>query len=220
MTDLNTAKIDILEEEGEGGAKVVPENQSEAVIKVEKEGKGKYFPCGLCENISRTKSSMELHMKRKHNNKVLQYTPGPTNRNVGYTWFSCKSCKVKKRTENELNIHYNTMHMSITKVLPKGTKKRPIQSYNCKDCNSTFDSFYKLTKHIREQYDGKVVKSPERKSPRTESKKSSNSNKEDVEEHSKHEEEKTDVETVTIDVKELENLQDLLTTTGQKMYNF
>ena len=51
--------------------------------KVEEKEKNKDFPCGVCENVSRTKSAKELIMKRKHNDKTIQYTPSPTNRKVG-----------------------------------------------------------------------------------------------------------------------------------------
>ena len=107
-------------------------------------------------------------MKQKHNNKSIQYTPSPSNRKIGYTWFSCKSCKVKKRTENELKVHNNNFHMSIQKIIPKDTPKRQIQSYNCEECNLTFDARHKLKKHTTEQHEGKFVKSPERKLPRIE----------------------------------------------------
>ena len=53
-------------------------------------------------------------MKRKHNYKTIQYTPSPTNRNVGYTWFPCNSFKVEKHTENKLKVHTNTFHQSDT----------------------------------------------------------------------------------------------------------
>ena len=53
--------------------------------------KNQDFPCGIFENVSRTKSAKELNMKRKHNGKTIQYTPSPTNRKVGYIWFACNS---------------------------------------------------------------------------------------------------------------------------------
>ena len=215
MTELNTTKVEIVDEDGEGSENVVLENLNEPLIKVE-EVKGKDFPCEWCDNISRTKSAKELHMKRNHNDKTIQYTPSPTNRKVGYTWFSCKNCKVKKRTENELKVHNKTVHMSNKNILPKETPKRRIQSYNCKDCNSTFDSRYKLTKHMREQHDGKVVKSPERKTPRTESKNARKAHKEELKVQGKQEESETDVKTVSPEVKELENLQDMLLQSGQE----
>ena len=59
-------------------------------------------------------------MKRKHKDKNIQYTPNPTNRTVGYTWFACNSCKVKKKcTETKLKVHINTVHASVKKIVPK-----------------------------------------------------------------------------------------------------
>ena len=109
MTDLNSTKLEILQDEGV---------ESEE-IKVGKEEKNKNFPCDECSNISRTKLAMELHMKRQHNDKRIQYTPSPLNKKAGITWFSCKSCKVKKRTENELKLHNKTVHMSVKKTIQK-----------------------------------------------------------------------------------------------------
>ena len=210
MTDLNSTKLDILEDEGA---------ESED-IKVGKEEKNNNFPSGECSNISRTKLAMELHMKRKHNDKTIQYTPSPLNKKVSLTWFSCKSCKVKKRTENELQLHNKTVHMSVKKTLQKVSIKRPIQSFNCTVCNSTFDSRYKLNRHTREQHEGKIVKSPERKSARTESKREKQADNPNIEGEEKDHIE-TDIEemrgeTITIESGELENLQEILTQTGQE----
>ena len=73
MTELNTTRLEIIEEEE--SKKVVPKNNNEV-----KEGEqNKNFPCGLCDNISRTNSSKELHLKQKHNDKTIKYTPSPTN---------------------------------------------------------------------------------------------------------------------------------------------
>ena len=60
--------------------------------------------------------------------------------------------------------------MSVKKIIPKETPKRPIQCYNCTECNSTVDTRHKLKKHTTEEHEDKFVKSPERKSPRTEPK--------------------------------------------------
>ena len=157
-------------------------------------------------------------MKRKHNDKTIQYTPSLTNWKVGYTWFACNSCKVKKCTEIELKVNTNTFHTSVKNIIPKETPKRPIQCYNCTECNSTFDARHKLKKHTREQHEGKFVKSPERKSPRTEPKtniKISNSNKEEFKEQVTAEGEEINVKIVTMDGKKLDNFQDILTQTGQ-----
>ena len=42
----------------------MPKKVDEPQKNVEEEEKSKDFPCGICENVSRTKSSMELHMKK------------------------------------------------------------------------------------------------------------------------------------------------------------
>ena len=60
-------------------------------------------------------------MKRKHKDKTIQYTPNPTNRRVGYTWFACNSCKVKIYPETKLKVHTNTVHASVKKIVPKET---------------------------------------------------------------------------------------------------
>ena len=90
MTDLNTTKLEIIECEGERSEqKEERERGEEVVSKTVDDTKKKVedFPCGLCENKSRTKSAKELHMKRKHNDKSIQYTPSPSNRKIGYTCF-------------------------------------------------------------------------------------------------------------------------------------
>ena len=44
----------------------------------------------------------------------------------------------------------------ITVDLPEA-KKRQHKSYNCPECNLTFDSKYKMNKHQKEHYDGKNI---------------------------------------------------------------
>ena len=78
--------------------------------------------------------------------------------------------------------HTSAVNTSVKKTIPKETPESPIQCYNCKVCNSTLYARHKLKKHTREQNKGKFVISPERKSPRTETKtniKISKSNKEE-----------------------------------------
>ena len=55
----------------------------------------------------------------------------------------------------------------MKKIIPKETPKIPIQCYNCTECNTTFEARHKLKKHTTEQHEGNLVKSPERKCPRT-----------------------------------------------------
>ena len=65
---------------------------------VEEEEKSNDFPCWICKNVFRPKSAKELHVKRKNNDKTIQYTLSPTNRKVSHTrksaQFSLKSLKI------------------------------------------------------------------------------------------------------------------------------
>ena len=77
---------------------------------------------------------------------------------------------------------------------------------------------HNLNKHTRQQHEGKLVKSSERKSPITELKtniKITNSNKQEFNKQDTSEG-KVNVTIVKIDMKNLENLQDLLTQTEQE----
>ena len=148
--------------------------------------KNEDFPCGISEIVSRTKSAKELHMK-KHNDKTSQYTPSPTNTKIDYTRCLSKSCKVLKRTENKPKVHTNTVHASVRNIIPKETPKRPIQ------------------------HDGKLVKSPERKSFWTEPKTikikiKCNSNKEEFNEQGTADGEEINVNIVTMAVKLNQNI--------------
>ena len=77
-------------------------------------------------------------MKRKHNNKTIQYTQSPTNMKVGYTLFAC----------NKPKVHINNVSVSVRKITP-------IQCYTCTECNSIFDARQKLKKYTREENEGK-----------------------------------------------------------------
>ena len=61
----------------------MPKKVDEPQKKVEEDKQNKNFPCGICENVSRTKSAKELHMKRIYNDKTIEYTPSPSNRIFG-----------------------------------------------------------------------------------------------------------------------------------------
>ena len=50
----------------------MPKKVDDPQKKSEEGEKRKDFPCGIRENVSRTKSSKELHMKRKHIDKTIQ----------------------------------------------------------------------------------------------------------------------------------------------------
>ena len=69
-----------------------------------------------------------------------------------------------------LKVHTKTVYASVKKIILKETYKSPIQCYDCTECNSTCYARHKLKNHTREQHEGKLVKSPGRKSPRTETK--------------------------------------------------
>ena len=108
----------------------------------------------------------------------------------------------KRRTENVLKVHTNTVHASVKKIIPKETPTSLIQCYNCTECNSTFDARHKLKKHTREQHEGKFVKTPQRKSLRTEPKtniKICNSNKEEFKEQVTAEGEEMKAKIATMD---------------------
>ena len=119
-----------------------------------KKKKNQDIPCGICENVSGTKSTKKLHVKRKHNDKTIQYTTSQTNMKVGYTWFACNRFKVERHSENEHKILTNTVHASVKKIILKETPKRPTQCYKCTEFNSTFYVRHKLRKHTREQREG------------------------------------------------------------------
>ena len=89
--------------------------------RLNKKKKSKDFPCGICENVSQTKSAKQLHEKTNHNKKTIQYTLNPINWQVGYTWLACNSCNIKTCTENELKVNTNTVHASVKKIIPKET---------------------------------------------------------------------------------------------------
>ena len=57
---------------------------------------------------------------------------------------------------------------------------------------------------MRKQHEGKVVRSPERMSPRKESQKTSISNKEKLKEQGEQQGEETNAQTVALEVKEFE----------------
>ena len=80
-----------------------------------------------------------------------------------------------------------------------------------------------MKKHNKEQHQGKFVKSRERKSPRTEPKDEENLSKSVIDkdkETNNIEKGDMDTDTVSEDVKDMQNLQDLLVQTGQENLNF
>ena len=86
---------------------------------------------------------------------------------------------------------------------PPEAKKRQHNSFNCPECNLTFDTKYKMNKHLREHNDGKTL-SPERKIAKMNHHKGNEEDPKEVEEKKK----------------ELENLQDLLLQTGKEKEEF
>ena len=89
--------------------------------------------------------------------------------------------------------HKNKAAVEIPEI-----KKRQYKNYTCPECNSTFDSKYKLGTHIKNQHQGKTL-SPERKNAKM------NHDKVNVKDYKETEKRK-----------ELENLQDLLVQTGKE----
>ena len=83
--------------------------------------------------------------------------------------------------------------------------KRQHTSYNGPQCNLTFDSKYKMNKHIKEHNDGKTL-SPERKIAKMNHHKAKEEDPKEVEMEQINAEEKK---------KELINLKDLLVQTGK-----
>ena len=53
------------------------------------------FPCQKCQRVFEKEKARDLHMKREHNTKPHQYTPGLAKRKVGRptTRFTCAECK-------------------------------------------------------------------------------------------------------------------------------
>ena len=84
-------------------------------------------------------------------------------------------------------------------------KKRQHTSYNCPQCNLTFNSRYMMDKHIMEHHDGKTM-SPKRKIAKMNHHKAKEEDPKEEEREQINAEEKK---------KELINLQDLLLQTGK-----
>ena len=70
--------------------------------------------CEKCDKTFQKKGQKDLHMKKIHNIKTMQYTPATGLRKVGRPAhrFICEKCKEKKKTESELKNNINIMHMN------------------------------------------------------------------------------------------------------------
>ena len=90
--------------------------------------------------MSRTKSGKDLHMKRKYNDKTIQFTPSPTNRKVLTPGLRVTVSRFKKAQKT----CQKSIPILLMKSIPMETPKSLIQSYNCTECNSTFDARHKL----------------------------------------------------------------------------
>ena len=158
MTELNSTTSEIIEEENEEGSETAPKKPNETEMNV-KEEKNRDFRCKLCESIFRTKSSKDLHMKRKHNDNRIQYTPSPADKRLqakidkGPLKFKCSSCEFECKSKPTLSNHRRKMHGSIGKSLAKTEpKKRQAQHFTCLECQSTFASKIQLKKHVKDQH--------------------------------------------------------------------
>ena len=165
------------------------------------------FPCDRCEKIFPKKLARALHLSKFHNIKTINYTPGIVRQNSKKRMetrqsLKCNLCSFISKTKPNMKKHVDVYHKKMSEKLQE-VKKRQHVSYTCPECNSTFDSKYKLGKHLKEQHQGKVL-SPDRKVAKMNH---NEAKEEDVEGDNINLEEKK---------KELENLQDLLVQTGKE----
>ena len=161
------------------------------------------FPCEKCERIFPKKQARALHLSRAHNIKTINYTPGIVRQNSKKHMeirlsLKCSLCSFISKTKPNLKKHIDVHHKNKIAVEVPDVKKRQHNSYNCPECNSTFDSKRKMDNHLKDQHQGKTL-SPERKVAKM--------NHEKVKAGDEEKEEKK---------KELENLQDLLVQTGKE----
>ena len=110
----------------------------------------------------------------------------------------CSLCSFIYKTKPNLKKHIDVHHKNKIAVEVPDVKKRQHNSYNCPECNSTFDSKRKMDNHLKDQHQGKTL-SPERKVAKM--------NHEKVKAGDEEKDEKK---------KELENLQDLLVQIGKE----
>ena len=162
------------------------------------------FPCDKCERIFPKKQARALHLSRAHNIKKINYTPGIVRQNSKKHMeirlsLKCTLCNFISKSKPTLKKHIDIHHKDMMTVDLPESKKRQHKSYNCPECNLTFDNEYKMNNHLKEHVSGKTL-SQERKVAKM------NHNKVKEEDPKEVEEKK----------KELENLQDLLLQTGKE----
>ena len=205
MADLNATILDTNEEDEKKHEPQEVKMESEDIVNNE------VSPCDICKKTFEKKGQKSLHMKKMHNLKTMQYTPIPRKVGRPASRFICKICKEKKKTDSELRNHMEVNHKNNSSAELQIPKKRQLHSFTCTKCNSTFDSRYKMNKHIKEQHEGKNILSPERKVAKIDQIKDGEA---EVEKGMK--EENNNKKTVTILKKEYENLHDLLVKTGRE----
>ena len=201
MANLNQTLIDVSEKE---------EKQINTPDKNENKDDTS-FPCDMCDRIFPKKFARALHLSKTHNIKTINYTPGIVRQNSKKHMeirqsLKCTLCSFISKSKPTLKRHIEIHHKDKTAVFLSEPKKRQHKTYNCPQCNLTFDSKYKMDKHMKEHSDGKTL-SPERKIPKMNHNKVKEEDPKEVERIQLNAEEKK---------KELENLQDLLLQTGKE----
>ena len=134
------------------------------------------FLCDKCPKpIPNNEAAMKLHMQRAHNIKTLQSTPRPASRSIKESSIEiktrpsikCNLCNFICKSKPSMKKHGEFFHKNRSEVCKTITRKRPMTSFNCPKCNSTFDNKNKMSKHNMEQHESKHVLSPRRKVPKT-----------------------------------------------------
>ena len=99
-------------------------------------------------------------MYRAHNFNPLQLTPGPANLRVidqvlksrqGHQ-LNVLCVATSTRTNQQWKKHVEILHNNKFKIGETIKKKRPLASFNCQKCNSTFDKRYSMKKHIEKRH--------------------------------------------------------------------
>jgi hypothetical protein len=156
MSDLNQTLIDD------------PKNEDEQIVTPDKKQNKEdetSFPCDKCERIFPKKQARALHLSRTHNIKTINYTPGIVRQNSKKHMeirlsLKCTLCNFISKSKPTLKKHIDIHHKDkMTVDLPEA-KKRQHKSYNCPECNLTFDNEFKIEKHLKEHVHGKTL-SPE-----------------------------------------------------------
>ena len=160
MADLNQTLID------------VPDMEDKKIITPEKKENtddDTTFPCDRCDRTFLKKFGRALHLSKMHNIKTINYTPGIVRQNSKKHMeirlsLKCTLCSFISKSKPNLKKHIDIHHKDKMAAadLPEA-KKRQHKSYNCPECNLTFDNKSKMDKHLKDHSDGKTL-SPEQKS--------------------------------------------------------